>query len=215
MSTVKLSDGTQRKMAEKPKTKSSMSSTRKLTMTAMLAAVATVLMFFSVPVPLMPSFIKLDFSELPALIASFTLGPVSGVAVCLVKNLVNALNTSTGCVGELCNFLLGAAFVFPAGLIYQKKKSFQGAIIGSFVGCLAMALFSVPLNYFLVYPVYTNFMPMEAIIGMYQAINPRVENLLQALVIFNMPFTFIKGLCSVGITFIIYKPLAPIIRGYR
>lgn len=216
MSTVKLTDGVQTKLTNsKSTTRRKVSSTRKLTMTAMLAAVATVLMFFSVPVPLMPSFIKLDFSELPALIASFALGPISGVAVCLVKNLVNALNTSTACVGELCNFLLGTAFVLPAGLIYRKKKTFKGAIIGSLTGCLTMALFSVPLNYFLVYPVYTNFMPMEAIIGMYQAIYPKVENLLQALVIFNMPYTFVKGLLSVGITFLIYKPLSPIIRGYR
>lgn len=191
------------------------SRTRKLVMTAMLGAIATVLMFFSVSVPLMPSFIKLDFSELPALIAAFTLGPVSGVAVCLIKNLVNALSTSTACVGELCNFLLGAAFVLPAGFIYSKMKNFRGALVGSMVGCICMAVCSVPINYFLIYPVYTNFMPMEAIIGAYQVIYSKVETLLQALVLFNMPFTFVKGLCSVVITFLIYKPLTPIIKGVR
>ena len=61
---------------------------RKMTATAMLAAVATVLMFFSFNVPLMPSFSKLDFSELPALLAAFAFGPLSGATVCLVKNLV-------------------------------------------------------------------------------------------------------------------------------
>lgn len=189
--------------------------TRKLVMTAMLAAVATVLMFFSVPVPLMPSFIKLDFSELPALIAAFTLGPVSGAAVCLIKNLVNALNTTTGGIGELCNFMLGVAFVVPAGIVYQRIRTFRGAMFGSVIGCITMALFSVPLNYYLVYPVYANFMPMNAILAAYQVINPRVETLLQALVLFNMPFTFVKGLCSVIITFLIYKPLSPIIKGCR
>lgn len=215
MSTVKVTDNVQEKNRTARKTGGRVSRTRKLTMTAMLAAVSTVLMMFSVPVPLMPSFIKLDFSELPALVAAFTLGPVSGVVVCLIKNLVNAFNTTTGCVGELCNFLLGASFVLPAGLIYYKKKTFTGAVTGAFIGCLAMAVFSVPINYFLVYPVYTNFMPMEAIIGMYQAINPKIETLLQALLVFNMPFTFIKGLCSVVITFLIYKPLSPMIKGYR
>ena len=216
MSTVKLSDNVQEKKRRmERRTVDKVSSTRKLVMTAMLAAVASVLMFFSVPVPLMPSFIKLDFSELPALIAAFTLGPVSGIAVCLVKNLVNLLNTSTGGVGELCNFLLGVAFVLPAGLIYSRMRNFKGAILGSVIGCFAMAVFSVPLNYFLVYPVYTNFMPLKAIVAAYQVINPKVDNLLQALVIFNMPFTFIKGLCSVVITFLIYKSLSPIIKGFR
>lgn len=216
MSTVKLTDNVQEKMKRTERTTGrKVTNTRKLTMTAMLAAVATVLMFFEIPVPLMPSFIKLDFSELPALIAAFTLGPVSGVIVCLVKNLVNLMNSMSGGVGELCNFLIGAAFVLPAGFIYHRKKNFKSAMIGSIIGCFAMALCSVPINYYVVYPVYTNFMPMEAIIGAYQVINPKIETLLQALIIFNMPFTFIKGLCSVCITFLVYKPLSPIIKGYR
>ena len=82
--------------------------THKITVTAMLGAVATVLMFLEFPIPfLFPPFVKLDFSELPALLASFSLGPVSGVAVCLIKNLVCCLRSSTGCVGELANFLIG------------------------------------------------------------------------------------------------------------
>ena len=186
---------------------------RKLTVTAMLAAVATVLMFFSFNVPLMPSFIKMDFSELPALIAAFSMGPLSGVVVCLVKNLVNLFFTSTGGIGELSNFLLGVCFVLPAGLIYRKKSNLSGAIVGSLVGAAAMAVLSVFTNYFVVYPIYTGFMPMEAIMGMYQAINPNVENLLQALLMFNMPFTFIKGMCSAVITIAVYKGIAPALKG--
>lgn len=188
--------------------------TRKMVMTAMLAAVASVLMFFSFNVPLMPSFIKMDLSELPALIAAFTMGPVSGMVVCLVKNLVNLFFTTTGGVGELSNFLLGCCFVVPAGFIYSRKKSRSGALIGSLAGAAAMAVVSVFTNYFVVYPIYTAFLPMEAIMGMYQAINPAVDNLFEALVVFNMPFTFIKGMVSVVITFLIYKKISPIIKGY-
>ena len=186
---------------------------RKLTMTAMLSAVATVLMFLSFNVPLMPSFIKLDFSELPALIASFAFGPVCGVTVCLVKNLVNLLFTTTGGVGELSNFLLGACFVIPAGLVYKRKKSRRSALLGALLGALSMAVIGVFTNYYIVYPVYTAFMPMETILGMYRAINPNVVTLWDALLWFNMPFTFIKGLCSVAMAFIIYKPLSPILKG--
>lgn len=186
---------------------------RKLTVTAMLSAVATVLMFFSFNVPLMPSFIKLDLSELPALIASFSMGPVAGAVVCLVKNLVNLFFSSTGGVGELSNFLLGCCFVVPAGIVYQRKQNLAGAVIGSISGSAAMAVLSVFTNYFVVYPIYTAFLPMETIMGMYQAINPNVETLWQALLLFNMPFTFIKGLCSVVITLLIYKGIAPVLQG--
>ena len=187
--------------------------TRKMVMTAMLAAVSSVLMFFSFNVPLMPGFIKMDFSELPALIASFALGPVSGVAVCLVKNLVNLFFTTTGGVGELSNFLLGSLFVAPAGIVYRKIKGRKGALVGSLIGAAAMAVCSVFSNYYVVYPIYTAFMPMEAILGMYRAINPHAANLWQALLWFNMPFTFLKGMCSVAITFCIYKKISPIIKG--
>ncbi|MBQ9845782.1 MAG: ECF transporter S component [Oscillospiraceae bacterium] len=186
---------------------------RKMTSTAMLAAVSTVLMFFSFSVPLMPSFIKMDLSELPALIASFTFGPVSGITVCLVKNLINVFFTTTGGVGEVSNFLLGTMFVAPAGFIYQRMRTKKGAMIASVVGAATMAILSLFTNYFIVYPVYTNIMPLEVIIGAYSAINPHVENLWQALLWFNVPYTFIKGMLSVVITMLIYKPLAPILRG--
>ena len=121
----------------------------KMVVTAMLSAVAAVLMFLEFSVPIMPSFIKLDISELPALLASFSLGPVYGVVVCLVKNLINLTHTSTGGVGELCNFLLGVTFVVPAGLLYKKMKNRKGAFLGSLVGSAIMAVLSVPLNYFI------------------------------------------------------------------
>ncbi len=188
--------------------------THRITVTAMLAAVATVLMFIDFSVPFMPAFIKMDISELPALLAAFSLGPWYGVAVCLIKNLINCLRTSTGCVGELCNFLLGAIFAYCAGAIYQRfhnHKSRKGALIGSIVGALAMALLSVPLNYYLTYPIYSKFLPIETIVGMYQAIRPSANGLLECLVTFNMPFTFVKGLLDVALCFLIYKPLSPLL----
>lgn len=190
-------------------------SVRKLTMTAMLGAVATVLMFVSFNVPLMPSFIKLDLSELPALIASFALGPVYGVVVCLIKNLINLMFSTTGGVGELSNFILGAVFVFTAGLFYRFMGGRRGALIGSLCGAAVMAIISVFSNYYVVYPVYTAFMPMETILGMYQAINPNVDSLWDALIWFNMPFTFIKGMLSVVITFLIYKKISPLLKGKK
>lgn len=186
---------------------------RKLVVTALLSAVATVLMFLDFSVPFMPPFIKMDFSELPALIASFALGPVSGVVVCLVKNLINLLSSNTGGVGELSNFLLGCAFVLPAGLIYKRKKTRLGAFLGSLVGAIIMSGIGVLTNYYIVYPVYTVFMPMEAILGAYRAIYSGIQNLWQALLIFNLPFTFLKGMANVLMTFAVYKYISPVLKG--
>ena len=97
---------------------------RALIVMAIMSALGYVLMLLEFPLPMViPSFIKFDFSELPAIITSFALGPVYGVGVCFFKNLLHLFNTTTACVGEASNFVLGSFFVFTAGLIYKKKKS--------------------------------------------------------------------------------------------
>ena len=187
-----------------------------LAVAAMLSAIAFGLMFLDFPIPfLIPSFVQMDVSELPALLASFSLGPLYGVAVCLVKNLIHLLITTTGGAGELCNFLLGACFVLPAGLIYQKLKARKGALLGALVGAVIMGLLSIPLNYYISYPIYANFMPIDAILNMYQEIRPGVDGLLECLIIFNAPFTLLKGLLCTLLCFLIYKPLSPILHGRR
>lgn len=205
------------------------SRTHRIAVTAMLSAAATVLMFLEFPIPfLIPSFVELDFSELPALLAAFSLGPVSGVIVCLVKNVIKGLLFSgTGGVGEMCNFLLGICFVIPAGLIYRYKRTRSGALMGALAGAVIMAVCSIPVNYFISYPVYTKFLPMDVIISMYQEIVqsfngllsragapfalPAVNGLLGCLIAFNAPFTLLKGLLDMGLCFLIYKPLSPLL----
>lgn len=186
---------------------------RCLTVTAMLSAVGFILMFLEFSVPFMPGFIKMDLSELPALIGAFSMGPMCGVMVCLIKNLLHLFVSSTGGVGELSNFILGASFVLPAALIYRHKKNRKSALLGSVLGAVVMGIFSIFSNYFITYPVYYNFMPKEAILAAYQAILPSVKSILQCLICFNMPFTMIKGLFSVAITFLIYKPISPVLKG--
>lgn len=189
---------------------------RELAVTAMLSAVAFVLMFLDFPIPfLIPNFVKMDFSELPALLAAFSLGPVYGVMVCLVKNIIHLAITTTAGAGELCNFMLGACFVFPAGLLYHKFKSRKGALAGALVGAVIMGLLSIPLNYYITYPIYANFMPIEAIMGLYQQIRPSVNGLLECLIVFNAPFTLVKGLLTAALCFLIYKPLSPLLHGRR
>ena len=108
--------------------------THNLTVAAMLSAVAFILMFIEFPLPmLIPSFVKMDFSDLPALLGAFALGPVYGVVISFMKNLLHIIikGTSTACVGELCNFMLGAVFSAVAGFVYKRHKSRKTAILGA------------------------------------------------------------------------------------
>ncbi len=188
--------------------------TRRLVFTAMLAAVASVLFLFSFSVPLMPSFLTFDFSDMPAVLASLTMGPVSGVFVSLVKCLLNLSSSMTGGVGELSNFIISCFLIIPAGIIGKKFNSYKGAIVGCLIGSVLMAGLSVLTNYFIVYPIYTNIMPIDAIIGMYKEINPNVDGLLSCIVMFNVPFTLIKGLIASAICLPIYKILRPVFNSY-
>ncbi len=194
--------------------------THNLTVAAMLSAVAFILMFIEFPIPmLIPAFIKMDFSDLPALLGAFALGPVYGVIISFMKNLLHIVikGTSTACVGELSNFILGAIFSAVAGYLYKHHKSRKTAIIGAVAGAVAMGVLSVPSNYFVVYPAYVQFyhMPLEAILGMYQAILPSADSLIKCLILFNLPFTLVKGLLDAVLCVLIYKPLSPILHGRK
>lgn len=193
---------------------------RRLVFTALMAALSIVLAeLLKFTVPVMPSFIKFDFSDVPAMLASLTMGPISGVAVCLIKNIFGCFTTSTGCVGELSNFILSAALVLPAGIIAHKNSKISRAIIGCLSGAVLMALISVVSNYFLVFPAYSVAfgLPIDAIVGeYYQKILPSVNSLLDCLIIFNMPFTFVKGFVAAVFSVVLYKKLRPIFSGiYR
>lgn len=188
---------------------------RMITGTAMLTAVGVILQYIEISIPIIPNFIKLDFSDLPELIGAFAYGPVTGVVICLLRNLIHMAVSQSGFVGELSNFILGAVFAVVAGLIYKRKKTKKNAFAAGLAGASAMALISIVTNYFVIYPLYYNVLgfPEEAILNMYQLLLPSVENMLQALVIFNVPFTFVKAMICVAIAMLIYKPLSPLLKG--
>lgn len=193
------------------KAKSNKSNVTKLVITAMLSAVAVALQYIEVSIPLVPSFLKLDFSDIPELIGAFVIGPAGGVLICLIKNLIHLPLTSSVGVGEFSNFLLGAVFAFTAGMIYKRSKTKATALIACLAASFAMAAISIASNYFIVYPVYAQLWAggdMQIIIDMYKALLPASDNLIKSLLIFNVPFTFVKGLICSAATMIIYKPLS-------
>lgn len=188
---------------------------RMIAVVGVLTAVAVVLQYLEISIPLVPSFLKLDFSDLPALLGAFAFGPLAGVLIQLLKNLIHMAVSQSGFVGELSNFLLGAVFVLTAGLLYQRRKTKARALLAGILGAAAMALVSVPVNYFVIYPLYYNVLgfPEQAVLDMYKAILPSVDTMPEALLIFNLPFTLVKGLISAAVSMLIYKPLSPLFKG--
>lgn len=188
--------------------------TTKLAVTAMLAALSAVLMFFEFPLGFIaPSFYEFDFSEVPVLVGTFSMGPIAGAVIEFVKILVKFLikGTSTGGVGELANFLIGCSFILPAGFIYKYKKTRVGAIVGMLTGTVAMAAIGVVLNTFVLVPLYSSFMPLTEIIKMGQAIFPAIDGTFTFCLYCVGPFNIIKGLIISVVVFIIYKPLSRLI----
>ena len=135
--------------------------------------------------------------------------------ICFFKNFLHLFVTTTGGVGELSNFLLGAIFVFIAGSVYKKNKTFKRAIIGTILGAVLMSIISVFTNYYITYPFYQKFMPLDLIISAYADLLPIVDNLWEALIIFNLPFNLFKGIIDSLICFLCYKKLSPIIKGNK
>ncbi len=187
----------------------------RLTLTAMLAALSAVLMVLQFPVPVMPPFIKLDFSDLPAIFASMFISPASGVLVCLIKNLIHLPFSDSGLVGELSNFVLSSTFALTSGIIYKHFKTKKGFVIAGACGAVAMGIISVPLNYFVTYPMYEKIMPLSAILGAYNAIfNTEFATKLSVLLIFNLPFNIVKCMLNVLLALLMYGAVKPLLKKY-
>ena len=186
---------------------------RRITSAAILTAMAVVLMYLEIALPFMPPFLKFDFSEIPVLVGSFALGPVYGVIIELLKNLIHLPVSATSGIGEMSNFLTGSIYVFSAGLFYSRHRTRKGAIIGMLIATAALTLIAVPLNYFVTLPLYGIVLgySTEAIVGMSQAVNPLITNKLSLILWGFVPFNLFKGLVVAFITFWIYKPISKVI----
>ncbi len=191
-------------------------SVRKIAVCAILSAISVVLMFLKLPLPFLPPYLTLDFGDLPALIGAFSLGPWWGVAICFVKNLICLINTATAGVGELANFINGGVFVFVAGIIYAKKKTKKNAVFAALIATVVMCIAGFLVNVYITYPFYAKaMMPYEVIVGMYEKICPWADTLMKGLLVFNLPFSFARGILLSIITIFIYKPLSPVLKGKR
>ena len=186
---------------------------RRIAATAILTAMAVLLMYLEIPLPFMPVFLKFDFAELPALIGAFALGPVWAVVIELLKNLIHLPVTQTMGIGELSNFVTGVIYVVTAGLIYKKIRTRKGAAISMVASTIALAVIAIPVNAFITLPLYASAMGFstEAIIGKCAEVNPLVKDKLSLLLAVFVPFNLFKGIVVGLITFFVYKPISKLI----
>ena len=194
--------------------KRSLLTTRELSTVAILAAIAAVLFMIEIPVVL---FYKLDLSSLPVLLGAFAMGPVPGTLILLVKALLGLLHTTSQGVGELADFIMGFAMMFPAAIIYRRMKSRKGAIIGMVAGTIIATVVAVLTNLFIMIPFYgaAYGMPVEAIVGMGQALVPAVDTTGKFVLLITAPFNVLKWVVISVVTALVYKPLSPILHGRK
>lgn len=193
---------------------SKMNSTKTIAKIGVLSAIAYVLMFISLPLPIFPSFLKIDLSDIPAIFGGMSLGPIAGLAIVIVKNLLQAITASTtGGVGEFANILIGGSYVLIICLFYRKIKNIKGVLMGALIGIVAMTITGCIMNYYIMMPLYSVVygMPMDAIIQMGTVINPKVTDLFTFVIWMIAPFNIVKAGLMTLVTLPLFKKMEKIL----
>ena len=193
--------------------------TRMITQIGMLGAIATVLMLFEIPLPFAPSFYEIDFSEVPVLIGCFSMGPMSGALIELVKIILNFVinGTTTAGVGEVANYVIGISFCLPAAILYKKMKTKRGAVVGLAIGTIFMTVLGCFVNAYILLPTYAAAfkMPIDALVGMGTAVNANITSLFTFVMFAVAPFNLLKGVMDSIIVLAIYKKISPILKSHH
>ena len=179
-----------------------------MTRIAILAAAASILFLLEIPIV---AFYKLDLSNIPVLLGAFSMGTVPGLIILGLKSLIGLLHSSSAGVGELADFIMGAALLIPASMIYHRNKTRKNALIGMVIGTICTAVVGVLVNKFIMLPFYMGafHMDMEAIISFANV--GGVDTEWKLLLLITGPFNLLKGAVLSAVTFLIYKPLSPIL----
>lgn len=193
-----------------------LSPARRVAYVGIFAAIAAVLMYLEFPLPFAPAFYEIDFSEIPVLICSFSLGPVAGVVCEFLKVVLKLFlkGTSTAFVGDLANFVVGCALILPASAVYFANKTKKGAVIGMAVGTACITVVGSLFNAIYLIPAFSVLydMPLDAIVGMGTKINGAITS-VNTLVLFAVaPFNLLKGVADSIITFFLYKHIERLLR---
>ena len=179
-----------------------------MTRIAILTAIASILFLIEIPVV---AFYKLDLSNIPVLLGTFSMGAVPGLIILFLKSAIGLLHSSSAGVGELADFIMGAALILPAALIYHRNKTRKSAIIGMLIGTLCTAIAGVLVNKFIMLPFFMGafHMDMQGILDFARVTG--VDTEWKLLLLITGPFNLLKGTVLCIVTGLIYKPLSPIL----
>lgn len=188
--------------------KKTLFSTRELVTIGLFSALAYVLMLLESPGYL--GFLRIEFSDVPAILGGLGYGPAAGVFIELIKNLIKVLSTKTIGAGELSNFLVESAFVIPLSIIYRKWKGKHKLLVGYVVSVISMCIAGMLVNYFITVPIYSNmFGGMEALIGfvggMTPGFLPTIDSMWKLIVIGITPFNVVKGTMMAVVSYYVFK----------
>lgn len=165
---------------------------------AMLSSISFILMFLNFPLPYFPVFLEIDFSDVPALIAAIIMGPVAGILVELIKNILNWLfmGAPTGVpVGHMANFATGLLFILPVYYIYKRMSNLKGLSLGLVAGTFSMAIGMSILNYVAFLPMYTYFLGMGTF------------DMKEMIVLGILPFNIIKGILIMVLVLMLFRTM--------
>ncbi|HLR67857.1 ECF transporter S component [Virgibacillus alimentarius] len=164
----------------------------KLVILALLGTISLILFFLNFPLPFLPPYLKIDFSEVPALMAALIFSPFAGVIVVAIKNILYlAVTGAADPIGVIANIIAGVMFVVPVAILYHKYKGVKSIISGLVSGTIIMAIGMSILNYLLILPAYAWFMGWE------------MTDKVKWLTIIGgvLPFNAIKGIV-IGLLFV-------------
>ena len=188
--------------------KTNIFSTPYLTRMAILTAIAFILFLVQIPVV---AFYKLDLSNIPVLLGAFSMGTVPGIIILALKCSLALLRTTSAGVGDLADFLMSAALIIPASVIYHRNKTRKTALIGMAIGTLCMVVVGVLANKFIMLPFYMGayHMDMDGILKFANVAG--VDSEWKLLLLITAPFNLLKGVVLSIVTGLIYKPLSPLL----
>lgn len=194
--------------------KPKLSSSKTIAKIGVLSAIAYILMFISIPLPIFPSFLKIDVSDIPAIFGGMSLGPMAGLVIVIIKNFLQGITASTtGGVGEFANVVIGGSYVLIICFFYRKFKNTKGVLAGGLLGIVAMTIVGCIVNYYIMMPLYATVygMPLEQIVQMGTVINPRVTDLMSFIVWMIAPFNIVKAGLMTVVTLPLFKKMEKIL----
>jgi len=121
---------------------------------AMMAALSFALSFLEFPLFPAAPFLKLDFSSVVPLIGGFALGPVAGVVICLIKEALCVIKSSTGGVGEIANFIIITIFIIVPTIAYKYRRKFSTVLMTLPIGCVLQVGVSLLANRYVNFPLF-------------------------------------------------------------